>query len=1024
MSEGVALLVGNHGISTKQLFVHKVEEHLSGVVSRSYKVSSLDNAFPLERVFDQSWKKVIDLNCEFERKFFSEVDPEAHSELNSWLSSKTYANLGKDREVVDSAITLGLQRAHALFLKQQERKQKKALEVQAQQAKIKLEEIRRAEEALRLLEKHKELFLGKCSEVLATSYDEFEGLEAEAFDLGISNSQFISIRNEYVRNFLRESGLAIGQGSIIKNLDDEQLWAIGEPCNSTALIAARAGSGKTTVLALRAVFLIKRFGVDPMGVVMLAFNRAAAMELKSRIAKLLLASNNIIPPVLERKKNESEPEFHKRAAEELESLLLINGHRLPLVTTFHAIGRGIVFGAANSDSQYVAQIVTDEDDERTLQTDCVNEAIERVLSRGAEITFRQLMLEHFETDWLEILRLQSVGKNPLLSSEYERYPRDTLKGHSVRSHGEKTIADFLFKRGIDYRYEKPVARDNTVTFPDFILTGINKAPLIIEYFGVLGVESYSREAKSKITKHKIEGVPILGIYPVDITSGNFADKILEFLIKHQYSPDQVAELSDEDLWEKLRVRGRNSFNTSVNSFISRASQRNLSPETIEQGLPISLTGNELSGTVLQFSQLSAEIFQEYLVILKQQNKTDFNQVLQNAIDLLKLGTRIIFPPERQRDLGKTTHVIVDEFQDFSPLFQDLVNQLLAAGVGKTSLTAVGDSWQSINSFMGSDESIIDSFEVDYPGSKRLTLLNNYRSNSAIVEMGNTVMSNVHGEPSVAIKREVSKIGLFANEECTLTQVEIDVLGNQSLALMVRLIGLALKHCEEVVVLVRFNKMSFVAEQDFSTQVSTIKYKLSRVFGSELASRVEFSTVHSFKGKEKEAVILWDANDSVYPFVHSNSLFDSYFGVDRESIVREEKRLFYVGVTRAKSMLLVNTDENPTPFLQNTHIQRHAWPKSPVDISTLVERTLFQVFLTGNSREDDLRSVLKQRGFRFIPTNTQYWESELFQRSVNLNQIPTNQWIRTVWENLIPGITPLPGIRLRLIYKGQTVEYQA
>lgn len=1008
---------------TKYLFNHKVDEHLEDIVANSYRVTTASRSFPLDMVFDRSWQKALEVICDVEKQFFAELEPHAKTDYLLWIKSKRYSNLGTDKKHVDQVLKRGLQRSyeiqHAL---QQEQHRARVLAEELEQRERELaEELARSQRELR--EKQTTNFWAKCEDELRNGYSEFETFRSEAEELGISLSEFQDFRNSYVNTFLKNNCLDNSDQFHI-SLDSEQLWAIGEPCNSTALIAARAGSGKTTVLALRAVFLIKRFGVDPMGVVMLAFNRAAAIELKSRIAKLLLASNNITPPVLERKKNESEPEFHKRVAEELESLLLINGHRLPLVTTFHAIGRGIVFGAANSDSQYVAQIVTDEDDERTLQTDCVNEAIERVLSRGAEITFRQLMLEHFETDWLEILRLQSVGINPLLSSEYERYPRDTLKGHSVRSHGEKTIADFLFKRGIDYRYEKPVARDNTVTFPDFILTGINKAPLIIEYFGVMGVESYSREAKSKITKHKIKGVPILAIYPVDITSGNFADKILEFLIKHQYSPDQVAELSDEDLWEKLRVRGRNSFNTSVNSFISRASQRNLTPESIKQGLPVSLTGNELSGTVLQFSQLSAEIFQEYLVILKQQNKTDFNQVLQNAIDLLKLGTRIIFPPERQRDLGKTTHVIVDEFQDFSPLFQDLVNQLLAAGVGKTSLNAVGDSWQSINSFMGSDESIIDSFQVDYPGSKRLTLLKNYRSNSAIVEMGNTVMSKVHGEPSVAVKREVSKIGLFANEECTLTQEELDVLGNQSLALMVRLIGLGLKHCEEVVVLVRFNKMSFVAEQDFSTQVSTIKYKLSRVFGSELASRVEFSTVHSFKGKEKEAVILWDANDSVYPYVHSNSLFDSYFGVDRESIVREEKRLFYVGVTRAKSMLLVNTDENPTPFLRNTHIQRHAWPKSPVDISTLVERTLFQVFLTGNSREDDLRSVLKQRGFRFIPTKTQYWESELLQRSVNLNQIPTDQWIRTVWENLIPGITPLPGIRLRLIYKGQTVEYQA
>lgn len=997
---------------TKFLFNHKVDEHLEDIVAHSYKVTTANQSFPLDIVFDQSWKKALEIICDVEKQFFSELEPHTKTDYLNWIKSKRYSNLGIDKKHVDRVLNRGLRRSYEI---QHDLQQKQ------QQLRALAEEQAQRERELR--EKQTTEFWAKCERELNNDYSKFETFQTEAEKLGIPISEFQDFRNNYVNSFLLNNCL----GNLEQfrfSLDSEQLWAIGEPCNSTALIAARAGSGKTTVLALRALFLIKRFGVDPLGVVMLAFNRAAALELKSRIAQLLLASKNISLPVLDRKQNESESQFHKRMADELENLLHINGQHLPLVTTFHAIGRGIVFGAANSESQYAAQIVTDEDDERTLQTDCVNEAIERVFSRGSEINYRQLMLEHFQTDWMEILRLQTVGNNPLLAAEYERYPRDTLRGHSVRSHGEKTIADFLFKRGIDYRYEKPVARDNTVTFPDFVIDGTNNAPLIIEYFGIVGVDSYSREAKRKITKHKIDGVPILGIHPAEISSGAYVNKILDFLIENQYSSDAVAELSEEDLWEKLQVRGRNSFNASVNSFISRASQRNLSPGTIQQGLPLSLTGVELTGTVLQFSQLATEIFKEYLAVLKEKNKTDFNQVLQNATKLLKQGVRIIFPPERQRDLGHTTHVIVDEFQDFSPLFQDLVDQLLAAGDGKVSLTAVGDSWQSINSFMGSDERIIDSFAVDYPYSRRLTLLNNYRSNAGIVAMGNAVMSGVHGEPSVPVRKEEAFIGLFSNEDCKVTQEELDVLGSQSLALLVRLIGLALENFKEVVVLVRFNKMSFGPEQDFSTQVRLVKNKLSRVFGSELTAKVDFSTVHSFKGKEKEAVILWDANDAVYPFVHSNSFFDSYFGSDRESIVREERRLFYVGVTRAKSMLLVNTDENPSPFLKATHVQRLGWPNSPVNKSTLVERTLFQIFLSGNSREDELRSVMKRRGFRFISTTNQYWESEMFDHSSDLNHIPTDLWIRTVWEQLLPGAAPTPGIRIRLIYQGQTVEYQA
>lgn len=1005
--------------STKFLFNHKVDKHLEDLVASNYKVTTLQNDLPIERVFDQSWKKALETNCEVEKQFFSELEPHARSEYLKWIKSKRYSNLGSDRIHVDEVIIRGIKRSFEVQKSIQLQEQRAILlaEEQSKREILLAEEKSRIEREL-LAQKVTE-FWEKCGSELHGAYSNFESFESEAEQLGISVDEFRGFRNLYVNDFLINNCLGNSK-DIQMTLDGEQLWAIGEPCDSTALISARAGSGKTTVLSFRALFLIKRFEVDPMGMVMLAFNRAAALELKARIAKLLLAAKQIPHSITEQTKQESDQQFNQRVADQLEALLTQKGQRLPLITTFHALGRGIVYGAANNDAQYLAQIVTDEDDERTLLSDCVNEAISRILNNGSELKFRQMMLEHFETDWMEILRVQSVGKNPILASEYESYPRDTLRGDSVRSHGEKSIADFLYKRNIDYKYEKPIARENTVTFPDFTITRGNKPPLIIEFFGIVGVNSYHREAVRKIRNYEVAKVPILSLYPKDISSGEYVIKIINFLVSNEYSPEEIAELSSEALWEKMRIRGRNEFNSSVYSFIARASQRNLSPETINQRLPLTLGGEELSGNVLQFSILSTEVYGEYLSVLREKRMTDFNQILQNATLLLRQGVCNIFSNEKQRDLSRTTHVFVDEFQDFSPLFQDLVDEILNIGSNKTTLTAVGDSWQSINSFMGSDESIIESFSTDYPSSKRLNLLRNYRSKSDIVFMGNNVMSKVEGEPSIPVNNQPAMIALFKNEECVISQEERDVLGSESLAHLLRLLGTALAHCNEVAVLFRFKKLRFGIEEDFSSQVTSIKRKLARVLGSDKISRIEFSTVHKYKGKEADAVILWDSNDSVYPFVHNNWSFNAFFGVDQDSLVSEERRLFYVGVTRAKSMLLINTDENPTPFLQGTQIKRRPWPESLVDATTLIERALFQIFLTWNPRDDALREVLKKK-FRFIPSITSYWESEINTDDFELIKVDPKRWVEFVWKSYIPNFDPPPGSIIKVIYGGQTQE---
>ncbi|MCX6494726.1 MAG: UvrD-helicase domain-containing protein [Actinobacteria bacterium] len=936
-----------------------------------------------DRVFDLAWKRALETNCAVVKEYFSSLDADARRDYLAWIKKKRYSGLGADQKRVDEILERGLAVSYQTFLETQ----------------------RIRERELELFREQVEAFKRKCNSELEAGYTDFESFNAEAMSLGISPEDFQGIRNDYVRGFLSDCGLGATSYFDVAQLDAEQLWAIGQDSKSSTLIAARAGSGKTLVLAVRAFYLIRRFSVAAEGMVMLAFNRAASLELKSRIAELFFVEKQLNPPVVTPESGETASEFQERVAQEYESHLRKHGQALPLVTTFHALARGVVFSAANVDAAFLAGIVTDDSDERTVRTDYVNSAIARVLERSGSSRFVEMMLEHFQTDWIELLRHQAVGQNQLLAEEYARSSRLTLSGHAVRSHGEKVISDFLFVRDINYRYERPTPGDNSVSYPDFTITAPSSAKLVIEYFGLEGRGSYDKQTQDKLRQSRIRNIPILSIFPRDIADGGFASKILEFLHSNGYSSEQTQELHRDVLWEKLEVRGKTTFNGAVLSFIDRASQRSLSPELISRTLPQSLMGQTLSGSVLDFSYLSVEVFREYLSLLDENAETDFYQILQNATRLLSDGFHRIGRTGQVRDLSLTTHVFVDEFQDFSELFQNLVDTLLATGIDP-ALTAVGDSWQSINSFMGSDETIIENFEKHYPRSTTLTLLRNHRSRAEIVSVGNAVMVGVAGKPSVPTIEQAATTAIYDARRFNISQDELQAFRGEGASQLIRILDYSLKHCDEVVVLHRF--------KDFK-----LKDVVLEALPADLARRIRFSTVHKFKGKEADAIVLWDATDSVYPFVHDSWVFNRFFGVNRESILREDQRLFYVAATRAKSMLLVTTDGFPTPFLEGVTIGTRPWPESEIAGTIAKGQSFFQVFLTGSPIENSLREALKKKSFVFRDVDTaKFWELHIRAQD-DLDTLDPEQWVRKVWESLFPAQDPMPGSKLQVQHRGVT-----
>lgn len=155
--------------------------------------------------------------------------------------------------------------------------------------------------------------------------------------------------------------------------------------------------------------------------------------------------------------------------------------------------------------------------------------------------------------------------------------------------------------------------------------------------------------------------------------------------------------------------------------ISDAKNRLIGPETFAQ----QSTG--------YFESRTAEIYKLYQRKLRSCNGMDFDDLLFNAVMLLRNGAGI---GEKYRRLFK--YILVDEYQDTNHVQYLLLKELVGP---EKNICVVGDEDQSIYGWRGADISNILNFEKDFPGAKTIKLEQNYRSTSRILRAASAVIAN-------------------------------------------------------------------------------------------------------------------------------------------------------------------------------------------------------------------------------------------------------------------------------------------
>ncbi|TYQ24369.1 AAA family ATPase [Pseudanabaena sp. UWO311] len=554
------------------------------------------------------------------------------------------------------------------------------------------------------------------------SVDEFYQLKCTSY---VPQLEYQHKKQIFIQSWVQRNNLG-------NKPDLEQALAIGT-VNSHVQVIARAGSGKTSTLVNRAIFLQKHCGVNPSEILLLVFNRKAAQEITDRLKKYL-------------------------------------PNDMPHVMTFHALAYAIVhptekllFNAPNGG----------QDQSRALQS--VIDDYLRDPNYYEEI--KTLMMKRFREDWSKIIH-QGFDKSPEEVIKFRRSLTEMgIDGKYYKSYGEKVIADFLFEHNIQFAYERHVWWDGMNYHPDFTIFSntSEKKGVVIEYFGMKGDPDYDEMSAKKRRFWQdnfewdfVELDPQILREEGRESFDNFLKSTLQEIMRVEFN-----RLSDEQIWLKIKDRAIDRFTKAVVSLMQRSRKLCLTPDQLSQKIDNhQLNDSEIGEIEWRFLNLGQDFYKSYLERLEETGEEDFDGLMQRASQTLNDGVTQFKRKLGSGDLKSLKYIMIDEYQDFSLLFYNLV-QAIRNQNNEALFFCVGDDWQAINGFAGSDLHYYENFLQIFNPSQKLNIPTNYRSRTKIVEIGNKLMEGkgIAAKASTEVQGIVDIVNLAKFKLSTIEQTE-------------------------------------------------------------------------------------------------------------------------------------------------------------------------------------------------------------------------------------------------------------
>jgi DNA helicase-4 len=641
-------------------------------------------------------------------------------------------------------------------------------------------------------------------------------------------------------------------------LTDEQVEAVVCFDNRVQVLAA-AGSGKTSVMVARAAYAVHRGLVTPDRILLLAFNRVAATELQERIVARFASAG-------------------------LDS----TGVR---ASTFHAFGLDVIGRATGEKPRLARWLDQGEDVQMVL----------RIVSdlRTTSASFRY--------HWELYRTLFANAPTSLDEKEPDGYDRATgqtgyrtFAGEVVKSHGERLIANFLYLNGVNYVYERPyevngrrIASSARSEYrPDFYYPDVD---VWHEHWALdrdgrppAAFPGYAQDMAWKRRIHGQYGTTLVESTWAEVMFGDGLAKLRDRLtglgLTFTWDPDRPARdrwvkpVADEDLARMVRT------------FMAHVKSNSWTAETLQRRLTAELA--HLAGFRTRlFLDLYWQVHQEWEQQLAADRSVDFEDMVVQAATYLEAG-EVSCP----YDL-----ILVDEFQDMSQARARVVRALVNRP--GSFLLAVGDDWQAINRFAGSDISVMTGFETWFGQGRQLALTTTFRCTQTICDVARRfVMRN-----PAQFKKAMQSVHPDPGPPVTVVRTD-----NAAGALVGYLNDLS----------ARVSAGTILTGPSGRVSVNVLgRYGFERdVLPSRLPSnlQVTFRTVHGSKGLEADYIVIPGLITGTYGFpstIADDPVLDLAMPAPESFRHAEERRLLYVALTRARrEVTIITSPTRMSPFV--------------------------------------------------------------------------------------------------------------
>lgn len=536
--------------------------------------------------------------------------------------------------------------------------------------------------------------------------------------------------------------------------------------------------------------------------------------------------------------------------------------------------------------------------------------------------FKKSVVEYFidyqtnEADWEqrknERREKLSEQKNVQLKAMFPDMDGKTIY---VRSEQEQKICFALSSLGVQFRYEEPYEHQlademHSQYRPDFSIyfkqNGVTKR-IYLEHFGVdehslvpawfakdknITYEEANQKYNDGITwkkaAHEKFGTQLLVTSCADFHYSDIKDKLKNIL---EDAGVPIQEKNDKELYDLILPKGSKQEKAFIRLVVTFVTLVKSSCKSVREVLGQAKKSND-ERSVFIIENIFKPVYECYIKALNDSNQIDFTDAILQATEICRTS----HPAEYD-------YIIVDEFQDISVDRYNFL-KVLREGNHPAKLYCVGDDWQSIYRFSGSDMALFNQFP-EYFGTTEINKIETtYRFGEPLVSLSSRFIQRNNAQ----IKKDIHS---FSSD--MKTELEFCSYDRRDYC----------KTIGELIASIPLDKSIFLlGRYSFDDYYLSFMYqgiKEGNRFYYVIGGRkIEFLTVHKSKGLEADYVILLQCNKDTYGFpslVSDDPVLNYVLTKSDQFPYGEERRLFYVAITRAKLKTLVLYDKRfPSVFV--------------------------------------------------------------------------------------------------------------